>query len=369
MYSLLAFAARPEGSPVYYEQLAKLAGQLTNWKEAPSQAEAHGLSPLLYTHLQAANVTLPPDIKRQLQGLYLRHRHANQVRTQVLSEILVAYQQAGIQTLLLKGAALAYLAYPQPGLRPMRDIDLLVEKSQVWEAQRLLADLGFSSPAADRDELPSKHLAVATRRAEGCIVSVEIHHNLFHDDYPVSMTLADLTASPLPVSFPKGLRAHTLGYEDMLWHLCHHIVNITYPFRLIWLADIVGLAEQFVAEIDWQRIERDYPRVLAILSLFHAMTPLSESLRRQARIKTGRAPQGVGQEFQGWPRLSLAQKRTDGYTRILYETFFPSEWWLRLYYGVGTTRPIFWHRWLRHPLHILGFAVRHLLSNVRTQGK
>lgn len=364
MYALLAFAARPEGSPVYYEQLAELASQLTNWNEAPSQAETHGLSPLLYVHLQAANIALPPDIKRQLQGLYLRHRHANQVRTQALGEILAAYQQAGIQVLLLKGAALAYLAYPQPGLRPMRDIDLLVETSRAWQAQRLLADLGFNAPAGGKDELPSKHLAAATRRIEGFLVSVEVHHNLFHDDYPVSMSLADLTTPPLPISLPQSLSAQTLGYEDMLWHLCHHIVNIAHPFRLIWLADIVGLAERFAAEIDWQRIERDYPRILATLSLFHAMTPLSESLLQQARVKIGRMPQGIGLEFQGWPRFSLAQQHAKGYARILYDTFFPSEWWLRLYYGVGTTRPIFWQRWLRHPHHILGFVARYLLSKV-----
>jgi hypothetical protein len=40
----------------------------------------------------------------------------------------------------------------------------------------------------------------------------------------------------------------------------------------------------------------------------------------------------------------------------------PSEWWLRLRYKLGSTRPLFWYRWLRHPLYILGHVVRAILE-------
>jgi hypothetical protein len=318
---------------------------------------------LLYTHLQATEISLPAGLKRQLQGLYLRHRHANQVRTQILGEILTAFQSAGLQVLVLKGAALAHVSYPHPGLRPMRDMDLLVEKSAAWEAQRILAGLGFNAPVTGGETLPSKHLTAAMRQTGGFLVSVEIHHNLFHDDYPISLGLKDLSFPPLAFSLPQGLTAYTLGYEEMLWHLCHHIVNIAHPFRLIWVADIAGFAEHFAAEIDWQRVNHDYPRILNILSLFDAMTPLSESLRQRALIKTGRAPEGIGEEFQGWPRHAVARWRMKGYRQFLDDTFRPSDWWLRLYYGVGTHRSLFWQRWVQHPLHILGFAARHFLKS------
>jgi len=46
----------------------------------------------------------------------------------------------------------------------------------------------------------------------------------------------------------------------------------------------------------------------------------------------------------------------------LRDTIFPSEWWLRLRYKLGSVRPLFWHRWIRHPLYILGHVARVFLE-------
>jgi len=39
---------------------------------------------------------------------------------------------------------------------------------------------------------------------------------------------------------------------------------------------------------------------------------------------------------------------------MLTDTFVPSEWWLRLHYGLNSAQPLFWYRWFKHPLYILG---------------
>src|SRR6185436_11185739 len=94
----------------------------------------------------AAGVALPGAIKQQVQGYYLQHAHATRAREQVLAELLMLYQGAGIDVLVLKGAALAQLVYPQPVLRPMRDIDILVRASDVYRAYALLPKIGFMPP-------------------------------------------------------------------------------------------------------------------------------------------------------------------------------------------------------------------------------
>jgi hypothetical protein len=366
VYHLLALCARADGKPAPDQQLARQANNFTEWTEVSAQAETHGLGPLLYIHFKTAGVSLPITIKRELQGLYLRHCHANKVRAQALAEILTAYQAAGIEALVLKGAALAHLVYPEPGLRPMGDLDLLVKKAEARRAQQVLAELGFNAPLPGPDDnLPGKHLAAATRHSQGLLTSVELHHNLFNIGTPASLELDELVAPPRPFAL-EGQTAYTLPYEEMLWHLCQHLILISQPFRLIWLADIVGLAERFSTEIDWIRVERHYPLVLSTLSLFHFVTPLSDTLCQHAPLKIGSAPQGIGQEFQGWPRTSIRRQRAagKGYVRLLADTFFPSEWWLRLYYGLGSARPLFWHRWVRHPLRILGFIGRLLLERI-----
>ena len=114
IYPLLALCARAQGHPTQSQQLREQALALQTWDHIPAQAKVYGLEPLLYTHLQAAEVSLPATIKQQLQGCYLQHSHANRVRARVLAEILAVFQAAGIPTLVLKGAALAYLVYPEP---------------------------------------------------------------------------------------------------------------------------------------------------------------------------------------------------------------------------------------------------------------
>ncbi len=50
---------------------------------------------------------------------------------QELKSILDKFENASIEAIVLKGAALAAGIYPDLGLRPMKDLDLLVHKSQI----------------------------------------------------------------------------------------------------------------------------------------------------------------------------------------------------------------------------------------------
>ncbi len=366
--NVLLHSAYTHNQTVCASQLTKASQTVTDWTGITNQAESHGLGPLLYNHIQAGTIQPPAAIKRELQGLFLRHRHANQVRAKVLGQILAAYHTANIKVLVLKGAALAQLSYPHPGLRPMRDMDLLVAPHQVRQAQTILTELGFVAPLPADDTLPSKHLTSASLHTQGMQVSVEIHHNLFHDNYVTSLTTETLTSDPLLFSLPDGSIAYTLGYQDMLWHLCHHIANIAHPFRYIWLADITGFAETCADKIDWTFIKQHYPRILNILDLFHKVIPLSNTLQQTAGLQPSRPTQGLetqglGLEFAGWPRYSLAQQKSKGHKRIISDTLFPPEWWLRLYYGTGSGAAHLWTRWGRHPWHIFGLVLQVLITD------
>jgi hypothetical protein len=391
VYCFLALCARAEGDAAYYCRLAQAAAKVTEWEGVAAQAEAHGLAPLLYVHMRTAGVQLPLPVKRKLQGLYLRHQHANRVRTDMLRDILSAYATAGIPSLVLKGAALSHTVYPEPGLRPMSDLDILVREADLWRAQSLLAGLGFDAPLPAGPAVAHRHLALAARQVEGLSVQVEIHHKLLSDyfDHAASFvrSLARPISAPSEQPMPSasepaqesawaelkgltvpphafdlaGLTAYTLSYEDTLGYLSRHLtshVNVWDFGRLIWVADIVSLAERYAAEIDWEQVRRRYPEALNTLSLVYFMTPLSDDLLSRAAISIGRAPQGIGVEFQGWPKIQQARWREKGYRRVVRDTLFPSEWWLRLRYQAGSARPLFWYRWVRHPLHILGHTVR-----------
>lgn len=62
IYPLVALCARAQGHPTQSQHLREQAARLTDWNTLPTQAEAHGLTPLLYTHLQSAGVAVPAAV-------------------------------------------------------------------------------------------------------------------------------------------------------------------------------------------------------------------------------------------------------------------------------------------------------------------
>src|SRR5687768_10896099 len=223
LFTLLALCARAHGHPSQQAELRRVADALNDWGDLAALAEAHGLVPLLLTHLQAAGVTIPLDAKQQLLGYYMQHAHAARVREQALSDILACFKAAEIDVLVLKGAALAQLVYLQPLLRPMRDVDILVRAADVYRAYALLPEIGFAPPPGAHYGLgPDHHHLTAIKRvADGFSVSVELHHAL-HLNEPGHPRRYEALA-PAAQSFAIGETiAWTLGREEMLWHIYRH---------------------------------------------------------------------------------------------------------------------------------------------------
>ncbi|MEM7345963.1 MAG: nucleotidyltransferase family protein [Chloroflexota bacterium] len=359
MEIFFALCARAVGHDAYYERLIQYAASFNQWDQLVIEAENHGMGPLIYSHLHASTIAYPAEIKRQLKGLYLRHRYANATRAKVLTEVIEAYQHAGIEMLVLKGAALAHHVYPQPGLRPMRDIDILVKKSQARQAQTVLADLGFNAPLPPEHDLPDKHLISASRTSQGLMTSIEVHHNLYSDLARFPSTALETVidaATPFQID---GVTAYTLGHEDMLRHVYLHAFGrpqIFQSLRFMWVADFVSLVERYIDDIDWDKIERLDPRLYNILPLFHFLSPWSPAVLEKIPMDLTYIPSGAGQTFRGWPRTALSAQRNKGRSQLLKDTFLPPEWWLRLYYGLSNTYPITWYRWVGHPLHIMSWV-------------
>lgn len=374
IYRLLALCARIQCDAAQLDQIQTAACALPDWSTVPDRAEAHHVAPLVYTHLKAARVSVPPAIWRELQGLYLRHRRANEIRTVALREILIALNAASIPVVVLKGAALSHFLYSEPGLRPHSDLDLLVSPADVLHAQQVVQSLGFQGPPAS--SVTHRHLPPLHRLQDGLNVEVELHQRLLSNYFdnvravvrgsfrrrePIGTGDNRLPDVSVPLrSFDIGDQpAFTLGLEDQLHHLCDHLishVNVWDYARLIWMADLISLSEHFAHEIDWLRVRRQAPQVINTLALLHWQTPLPDEVRHLAGIEIGACPDGIGVEFDGWPRVHESRN-------MLRRTLWPSEWWLRLRYARGA-HSLWRERWLRHPLHIGGQVLRALLEKL-----
>jgi len=366
MDDLIAACACPSFNDEQYEGIAEKAQGVEDWVAVAARAEAHGMGPLLAHHLRKVGTTIDAPALTQLRLSTLRHRLANRIRMAVLVEILDLFGDAGIGVIVLKGGALANLLYSEPGLRPMQDLDLLVAPGNAARAHELLGELGFRVPSLEDHKRGFSHeLPGATLVRKGVRVAVEIHYNVFTWGHPLSLTWKDVQ-HPLNTFSVDGREAFALRHEQMLQHLCHHLVTLGQPMRLIGVSDILGYAQRYADDIDWELVARDYPFILNTLGLLDLLVPLPPDFLRAHGLIRGKVPADVGLDYRGWPHTSfkVARSRHQGMRRLLLDSLSAPAWWLRLHYGLGDDDSVILCRYLHHPARLAKLLFQWGMSRV-----
>ena len=332
--------------------------RLADWDRVPHDAEASHLAPLLDVFLRTHEHNAPEAVVCQLRALALRHAAWHRARTAALLEILDEFDRLSIDALALKGAALAWLIYPTPSLRPMADLDVMVPRARAGDAQAALRRLGFGAAAEPgRFRRNAHHLPVAHRLCEALPINVEIHVDALSRDVTASISTSNLTEPPQPFVL-NGTRRLTLGHLDMLRHLSHHLLEPTPTgrVRLIGVVDLVAYASTFQNEIDWRRLQADYGLVTNTLACLHHLTALPDTLTRFAPVLANRAPDRVGEVMR--PLRSVLMRGLPLHD-VLGELFNPPDWWMHAFYNVPLDRSLTPVRVFRHPWQLARwFALR-----------
>lgn len=203
-----------------------------------------------------------------------------------IAQALYELQLEGLYPLIVKGPALAALAYNNPAIRPYDDVDLLLEGSDRARAADILKKMGWH----DSRNTPSraqKHLFRTTEDIAlihpGCEVGIELVHpeGILRDAAPAKTALL--------CSFDiQGTTAHAPSKIEHFLYCAAHGAKHGYS-RLLWLADLDRLSSDFT-EADWadvvaQAKARRLTRILR-LSIFLTETVLNTPFSSQ--IKTVR---------------------------------------------------------------------------------
>ncbi len=124
----------------------------------------------------------PEEIRHSLafakQHFWMRHR----IMEACAARLLKALKSAGIETMLLKGLALAYTAYSHPSLRPMDDFDILVPSESAPTAIGVFEADGWSALYPEQlapGELNTRHSQNFRNANE---VQADLHWNLLKDN-------------------------------------------------------------------------------------------------------------------------------------------------------------------------------------------
>jgi hypothetical protein len=150
----------------------------------------------------------------------------------VVTQLRFALEVKNIKTILdeknlgfiiLKGPHLGNTIYSNPVERVYCDLDLLVKPKEFFSAIDLLRSNGYEGPLED----PNR---VATERAFYCWtlispsgVSVEIHRDLTgYGRYPINIDKLFERAEVFEID---KIKVRGLGSEDLLLHLCLHMIQ------------------------------------------------------------------------------------------------------------------------------------------------
>ncbi len=226
-----------------------------DWNGIVELSLLHGVAPLLLARLRERNLqqSVPTEILKKLQSATLHTGLKNTKLYHELGNVLKGFVQESIPVIVLKGAHLAELVYPNIALRPMDDVDLLVRKNDLERVEKKLHEIGYGHLTADAERMKSTtphHLTPF--RKNGCS-PVEVHWTLpsmgsFEKDAD------EIWARAHSVTI-GGCETRVLSPVDLLLHVSIHAsLHHRFGLGLRPLCDVAAIANRHYDGLDWEKI-------------------------------------------------------------------------------------------------------------------
>jgi hypothetical protein len=233
-------------------------GQGIDWPRLLELAYREGMAPLVHHTLAHTGLAAGGQAQR-FNYLYQLTRRRNAQAGVQLREALLGLESEGIEAIVLKGAALMSRVYPDPGLRPFADIDILVRQRDLAHAHRVLVDLGYDlnyqgKPIASpsRTDVTYRSARQYFRRDANCL-SFDLYWQLARYPYLAPLDYEGLWQRAQRVTL-EDTPALVLSPEDaVLHHSLDFTLGVCYGHpELKSLRDIGEIAHR--EEIDWAEL-------------------------------------------------------------------------------------------------------------------
>ncbi|MCZ7574878.1 MAG: nucleotidyltransferase family protein [Ardenticatenaceae bacterium] len=342
---------------------------------------AQGLAPFAFFRLQqldwlgrlppAAHAALRTALGESTIGEAVQHREA--------VAVLAALAAAGVETVLLKGLALAHTVYPTPRCRPKGDLDLWIPPAQRAAAVAALQTLGYRPhekshrPAALRQLTGGEQQMLGTHPGSGL---VELQWPAIRGEWvrrTAAVDHAALWARRVPLRL-DGQPTAIMAPEDFLIHLCVHLA-INHQFSAPWLRGLLdvhllvqGHAPAWAPLVTRARAWRLATVVWTVLDLARrllgtavpgqVLTVLSPSPARRwalGRLTLDRALLEMwpgGYRHRRFLIQTLLVDRPQDAARLVWRALFPEAAWLQARYGASSVGAL-WRARLEHPWRLL----------------
>jgi len=105
----------------------------------------HHLLPLIFREVARRGLEkeLPPTVFAELRRAYLLAFQTAARQEAEIPLVLRALGRAGLEAIILKGAEVRHRLYSDPAVSPMADLDLLISRARLREAEEILVQMGY----------------------------------------------------------------------------------------------------------------------------------------------------------------------------------------------------------------------------------
>jgi hypothetical protein len=228
-----------------------------DWEAFSGLARHHRLEPLLHYGLRHSLLTGIPDrvcaeweARRRISvASVLYHQES-------LKEIAAAFEDRRVPFALLKGEALSKALYPQDGLRPYGDIDLLIRPETYESAKAILMGLGFRlRQAAKEMERLRLFGEIEFDKDVPIPLTVDLHWDTLMTSWePQSLLTDDDTWASLDHVRLGNRIIPILQGEVLLIYLCVHFAFHHAFDGLLLLCDLFLMLRRDAEKTDWDRL-------------------------------------------------------------------------------------------------------------------
>ncbi len=196
-----------------------------DWSYFLALVAEEGLAGTAWRGLQALGVPVPEGIAAQMQGTAALSDFRLGAVHRLLERTIAAFVGAGIEVMLVKGAALSTFYYRDPCDRNMADIDLLVPTERARDAVELAEGLAWSIDEAAYKEAvyEGHHHLPPMSDTLGLDIRLEIHTDVLPQGHPLHFGAEELRMRAEHRRTKGGSVVSVPTVEDLLLYSCLHL--------------------------------------------------------------------------------------------------------------------------------------------------
>lgn len=218
--------------------------------------------------LEAANdgalAGWPDETLDRLREVHLAALRSNlQIEAAGLRAI-ATLEQAGLQPIWLKGGATAHLDYPDPALRSVVDVDLLLPDDQFTAALAVMTAHGCTQPIPPPSVRWERRYGKDATLLDPGGIELDVHRSLIEGYFGIGIRNDELTSATVAFEV-GGYRVSALDGPSRLLHAAIHTAG-SGAFRISSARDVAQLV--LVSEADWTEARRraEHWRCAALLA-------------------------------------------------------------------------------------------------------